>query len=475
MLFRPLKTGANPYLVDNEGFTALHHACVERSLAVIKYLLKVAPDLLLTQGKLSLACPAPCIAMFDTIKAPQMFPSAKPRNSADVANIFLQCRSCPPAIKFDINVLRIIRRVFLCHFDSSFQKSVNFLKKLIESDIEPIVKANGGVPVSSPRDVVKEKYQLALLKSIKSIDPDSHVWDREMIQQCLLILFSYYRFSSLPLMWMLSDLMFRLYWYSFYEYNVLHVADPLSRMLCFRLESTHYICLSEKSLSKVLIMSTKFISSACAWELVTFLNLAINIFSALVNSLEGRNVCCRPKIHSELHFCSRLIYAKLISIDSQREAAILMTKFVKCNPPLIVNDINGYPESLLHIVLSSQTGLTSPLLQTFLHSGGDRWINTPGVNGRRPLHLDVPRVIADLLIDYGAHLDAVDADGSTPEYSNEYFKYNPSPLSCIAARSIAKSGGLTKYESSILSAQVQAFISLHDGHATRAEVNSKLL
>ena len=119
--------------------------------------------------------------------------------------------------------------------------------------------------------------------------------------------------------------------------------------------------------------------------------------------------------------------------------------------------------------------LTSPLLQTLLHSGGDRWINTPGVNGRRPLHLRIPREVAVLLIDYGAHLDAVDADGSTPEYSNEYFKCNPRPLSCIVARSIVKAGGLTEYEIGILPARVLVFISLHDGHATRAEVDSVLL
>ena len=164
-----------------------------------------------------------------------------------------------------------------------------------------------------------------------------------------------------------------------------------------------------------------------------------------------------------------------VSLDSEKESAILMTKFAKCDSPLLVNTSQGYPESLLHIALSSRGMLTSPLLQTFLHSGGDRWINTPGVNGRRPLHLHIPREIAVLLIDCGAHLDAVDADGLTPKSGNDYFKCNPRPLSCIAARAIAEGGGLTKYESSCLPARVQAFISLHDGHATRAEVDSVLL
>ena len=54
------------------------------------------------------------------------------------------------------------------------------------------------------------------------------------------------------------------------------------------------------------------------------------------------------------------------------------------------------------------------LLQTFLLSGGDRWINTPGINGRRSHHFHAQKKVQVLLIDYGAHLDAVDADGSTP-------------------------------------------------------------
>ena len=42
-----IKGGAKPYAMDREGFTALHHACMKNSSDVVKYLLKIAPDLLL--------------------------------------------------------------------------------------------------------------------------------------------------------------------------------------------------------------------------------------------------------------------------------------------------------------------------------------------------------------------------------------------------------------------------------------------
>ena len=56
------------------------------------------------------------------------------------------------------------------------------------------------------------------------------------------------------------------------------------------------------------------------------------------------------------------------------------------------------------------------LLQTFYKVMGT---NTPKVNGRRPLHFRLPKDAQVLLIDYGAHLDAVDTDGSTLQCGNE--------------------------------------------------------
>ena len=42
-----IKAGAKLYSMDSEGFTVLHHACMWKSTKVVKYLLKIVPDLLL--------------------------------------------------------------------------------------------------------------------------------------------------------------------------------------------------------------------------------------------------------------------------------------------------------------------------------------------------------------------------------------------------------------------------------------------
>ena len=46
-----IKASANPYAIDSEGFTALHHACMEKCTKVVKYLLKIAPWFAFTSRK----------------------------------------------------------------------------------------------------------------------------------------------------------------------------------------------------------------------------------------------------------------------------------------------------------------------------------------------------------------------------------------------------------------------------------------
>ena len=166
-----IKAGANLYAMDSEGFTVLHHACMVKRTKVVKYLLKIAPDLLLLRGKPSLACLAPYL----TIRKTQIchLPRNTHQNKCYLIEVLLDNPICP-AIKFDLNMLRVVCEVLTYRRYSDIPRALDVLKKFIASDIDPVMEANGGVPVSSPRDVAKEKYQLDLLKSIKSMDPTSH-------------------------------------------------------------------------------------------------------------------------------------------------------------------------------------------------------------------------------------------------------------------------------------------------------------
>ena len=477
-----IEAGANPYAMDNEGCTVLHYACMGRCTKnVVKYLLKIAPNLLVLRGKSSLACLAPYLTFFVVDTEMQRINCGVEHSFLQRVNlcnmdVFLDDPNCPHAIRLDIAVLRIVHEVFSCSPHSSdFPRRVDMWKKFIESAIDPIIEESGAVPVSSSRDIVKEKTQSALLEHIRSMDPTSGACIRKLIQQCLLISYSCYNFSSVPMITMLSAYLLCLTKESWFcEHCILSIAQPLSRMLCFQLNSIQYIGLTENSLIKVLRSSRWLIGWADSTKSHAYLNLAINVFSALAGSLERIRFRYLYELHNGLHTCSVIIFRTLTSFDNQKESISLMIKFAKSCSPLLVNESYGYPESLLHIALSNREMLASPLLQTFLHAGGDRWINTPGVNGWRPLHLGVPKEVEVLLINYGAHLGAVDADGSTPVCCNNYYEYNPRPLSCIVARFIVNTGGLMEHELGLLPPHIQAFLSLHDGRATRAEIDGIL-
>ena len=200
-----IKAGANPYALGCDSFTVLHHACMEERTEVVKYLLKIAPDLLLLRGKSPLACLAPYLSS-SVKEIYRLVPKLLcPPNILYTFQVFLDIPDCPSAIRFDICMLTVVYQVLISQRPlSDISTTLNVLKEFIATDIDPIIDVNGGVRVSSPRDASKEKYQLALVESIKSMDPTCHTWDRKIIQQCLLVSLTCFRYSSEPLLSMLA-------------------------------------------------------------------------------------------------------------------------------------------------------------------------------------------------------------------------------------------------------------------------------
>ena len=74
-------------------------------------------------------------------------------------------------IKLDKYVTSYIVYQVLAHRpESDISGALAAMNKFIASDIDPVIEANEGVPVSSPRDVAKKKIQTALLKSIYQLN-----------------------------------------------------------------------------------------------------------------------------------------------------------------------------------------------------------------------------------------------------------------------------------------------------------------
>ena len=104
-----INAGANPYLIDNEGHTTLHHACWGNCTKVVKYLLKIAPDLLLPRRNPTFACFAPYLRIREKpiLQGSHRFMD---RSEDQIFEVFLDSSTCPSAIKFDI-MLRVVYQV----------------------------------------------------------------------------------------------------------------------------------------------------------------------------------------------------------------------------------------------------------------------------------------------------------------------------------------------------------------------------
>ena len=149
-----IKAGANPYAMDSEDFTALHHACIRKHMNAVQYLLKIAPGLLLLCRKPSLACFTPYLGIM-RLEISLVVPKHLCQHTLYVFEVFLDNPACPSGIKFDIIMLRVVYQVLVYRPCSDIPRRLDVLKKFIASDIDPVMEVNGGVPVSTPREVTK--------------------------------------------------------------------------------------------------------------------------------------------------------------------------------------------------------------------------------------------------------------------------------------------------------------------------------
>lgn len=150
--------------------------------------------------------------------------------------------------------------------------------------------------------------------------------------------------------------------------------------------------------------------------------------------------------------------------------------------PKIIIDTNGLPSTLVHIILKSDA-IKHPenILQIIFEKNGHWMVNGVGPLGMRPLHLTYQTEVITLLLDYGAHLDAVDSSGRSaikdvnmrrPDlFPDTWVK--PEALKCLSACVIASSdvpyAGL-----SIIPPILKRFISLHDNKAQEAILRGEL-
>ena len=131
--------------------------------------------------------------------------------------------------------------------------------------------------------------------------------------------------------------------------------------------------------------------------------------------------------------------------------------------------------AFVHDAMSCSGKLCADVVRTMLECGGDRYIDSLDKHGKRPLHVAVqsgkPELVS-LLLEFGAHLDAVNRDGSTAAevvgHKNSgiqaiFSDFLPLPLACLASQTIV--GAKMPYKTLNLPLHIINYIKLHDRYA----------
>ena len=121
-------------------------------------------------------------------------------------------------------------------------------------------------------------------------------------------------------------------------------------------------------------------------------------------------------------------------------------------------------------VLLDEPEVEISFLTFLLKCGCNKVINEIGLFGLRPLYKAKTKEIAETLLQYGAHPDAVNEDGThgNQSFLKEYFR-SPLPLQCITARAIIKES-IEYRDNNQLPIHIRESISYHDPDHTQLKI-----
>lgn len=124
-------------------------------------------------------------------------------------------------------------------------------------------------------------------------------------------------------------------------------------------------------------------------------------------------------------------------------------EFIHTCPEFIGKDL--WPTNVLHFCVISklpaefiEVMLPAEFIEAMLQWGASKYINSPvGLDSNRPLHYSQESQVTSVLLEYGAHFDAVNGAGKTAfedQFANDcsvyLAQYTPSPLACLSAKAV---------------------------------------
>ena len=202
-------------------------------------------------------------------------------------------------------------------------------------------------------------------------------------------------------------------------------------------------------------------------------NIQPETFSLLANIIKCLGLCIdlSKKKHDHNVLCSyepciTYILTNLCELSKLQYSTNVdkLGKLLIAKCPVFIGDSITDPSNILHTAVAFFDDID--VIRRVLRWGGDSLVNECGGYGYPTIGLcvDKPEDIKELLLQHGAHLDAVDIHGIS-EFSSD-------ALQCLCAHTIVKTG--IPYDTLDLPRHIKLLISFHDPQDIRNKVKERI-
>ena len=451
-----IKAGADLRLGNNSGYTAIHNAVLHRNVKLLSKLLSCQSSVSSTDTSV------PHPLFFNHHMLLNRTSCSQLNEIHQIATLFENQTGFSSQFIVD-NLLLIITYKYYYFIKMSIWNPDDItLLPLFKSFHEAIAKRSQlhlPPPSSEPHDVYGGLVEIQSLEDLEHYNNLESVEVRiKLAYQCLIIRERCLGYGDRTLIaflfvfggWMLEN--------SHDEGWLLMLRG--SNMLLSRLEGGN-VSILEWSI-ELLIREM---------GLIVLYNIQPDMFSHLANIIKCLGLCI--DVHKKEHdhassykyeLCVSPILHTLSKLqDSTNVDELGKLLIVKC--PLYVEYHSGAPSNVLHTAIY-YFERDIDFIRRVLHWGGDSLVNEcGGPCAQPPLHLcrDKPEIM-ELLLQHGAHLDAVNVQGISAFPSNS--------LQCLCAHTIVTFG--IPYDTLDLPRHIKLLISFHDPQVIRNKTKDKI-
>lgn len=456
---------------SNFGYTALHYAALEGNIETVKELLALgaSPEFLQASSQ-----------KWEYVPSPPLL--AASRMHRNVADLFLEHPECTPELRIDTLLLlgSALSRISVDTVEPLWREALTLREKcsLSTQSLSPVESFGSRTEmyttadldtVMSSRDEIQYQSWIINKRCLGTIEPN--VITGACIQ---------------------SIQMFKSNQYSEAEMLLKHVLKTLlSLVQCLppdmRAYELNHSAISMLDYSLICVNTTVpemvRITNGEAPNMTLFIDFCQEYLELMVDAsqshscMESFNMSIMVSSTLEIftHWYDQQVLRKANN-STDRSRMVPDEEFKTCLQQFVSACFrHSHYVALVHDALRCTGKLSADVVRTMLECGGDCYIDSLDKRGKRPLHVAVqsgePELVS-LLLEFGAHLDAVNSEGSSAAEVVGKKKNSiqrilsdllPLPLTCLASQTIITAK--IPYETIDLPLHIKNYIKLHDRHA----------